>query len=200
VGPHRNRSHRRGTAPIAPTASSVASASASLRAASNRFLWHLYRPRCHRQLCWLHVIPRTFPRNPTLGSVVSGHERFPAGGRSAVRSRCVRPSRVSGPERCGAGANRLRHNHRGSIEERLKNARERIDVLAALPTWAVVRGVTRFDERETISRGLAWTMVLTAIAAEFGWSVSAISHEVPRNCGANGYRRARRPSYAPGAW
>lgn len=47
------------------------------------------------------------------------------------------------------------------------------------------------EERETISRGLACQMTLTAIAAELGRSVSTLSREVRRNRGSNGYRAAR---------
>ena len=47
------------------------------------------------------------------------------------------------------------------------------------------------EERETISRGLAQRMTLTAIAAELGRSVSTVSREVRRNRGPNGYRAAR---------
>ena len=47
------------------------------------------------------------------------------------------------------------------------------------------------EERETISRGLARRMSLTAIAVELGRSVSTVSREMRRNSGANGYRAAR---------
>lgn len=47
------------------------------------------------------------------------------------------------------------------------------------------------EERETISRGLARKLTLTAIAAELGRSVSTVSREVRRNSGPNGYRAAR---------
>src|SRR4051794_40150372 len=47
------------------------------------------------------------------------------------------------------------------------------------------------EERETISRGLARRLTLTAIAAELGRSVSTVSREVRRNSGPNGYRAAR---------
>lgn len=47
------------------------------------------------------------------------------------------------------------------------------------------------EERETISRGLAGRLTLTAIAAELGRSVSTVSREVRRNSGPNGYRAAR---------
>jgi IS30 family transposase len=47
------------------------------------------------------------------------------------------------------------------------------------------------EERETISRGLARRVTLTAIAAELGRSVSTVSREVRRNSGPNGYRAAR---------
>jgi IS30 family transposase len=47
------------------------------------------------------------------------------------------------------------------------------------------------EERETISRGLARDLTLTAIAGELRRSVSTISREVRRNSGPNGYRAAR---------
>ena len=47
------------------------------------------------------------------------------------------------------------------------------------------------EERETISRGLARKLTLTAIAAELGRSVTTVSREVRRNSGLNGYRAAR---------
>jgi len=46
------------------------------------------------------------------------------------------------------------------------------------------------DDRESISRGLAASRSLTAIAAELGRPVSTISREVLRNSGKSGYRAA----------
>jgi transposase, IS30 family len=47
------------------------------------------------------------------------------------------------------------------------------------------------EEREAISRGLAQSKTLTAIAEQLGRSVSTVSREVRRNSGPNGYRAAR---------
>lgn len=64
------------------------------------------------------------------------------------------------------------------------------------------------EERETISRGLVQGKTLTAIAAELGRAVCAVSREVARTAGVNRYRAARADRLAmarlarprPGSW